>query len=165
MDPVSIFEKVRDIPYKIPLSLTDEDNCCSGKSDKLFRLLANKGYKVRYRVCVFSWRQLPIPKNVLAAPHTDKCTHEWVELYLDNRWVILNATWDKKLAPIFTINRWNGKSNTKTAVKPTKIFTPEESLRIVNNDATTAAMKADLEKNGKFYKAFNNWLKQVRKTR
>ena len=47
MDSIAAFESVRDIPYRIALSSRAEDNSCSGKSNKLFRLLANGGYGAR----------------------------------------------------------------------------------------------------------------------
>jgi len=53
MDLISTFESIRDIPYRIPLKWGEEDNCCSGKHEKLFNLLKKNGYEVRYRVCVF----------------------------------------------------------------------------------------------------------------
>ena len=43
---VSIFESIRDIPYRIPLKWDEEDNCCSGKHERLLKLLTDQGYKV-----------------------------------------------------------------------------------------------------------------------
>jgi len=161
MDLVSLFNSVRDIPYRIPLKYGEEDNCCSGKHEKLFNLLTKHGYKVRYRVCVFLWSSLNLPPELEKIPHDNDCTHTYLEIIIDGTWKILDATWDIGLKNIFHINKWDGKSDTKIAVKPVKIFTPQKSLKIVNNQ-NEDVIKKDLEINGKFYKGFNEWLDKNR---
>ncbi|MCK5123489.1 MAG: hypothetical protein KAQ87_05095 [Candidatus Pacebacteria bacterium] len=162
MDLILIFNLIRDIPYKIPLKWKEEDNCCSGKHEKLFDLLTKQNCKVRYRVCVFLWNSLNLPLKLKKIPHDNDCTHTYLEIYLNNSWKVLDATWDKELKNLFYINEWDGKSNTEIAVKPIKIFTPQKSLKIVN-DQDENLIKKDLEVNKRFYKAFNNWLDENRK--
>lgn len=162
MDLVSSFNSIRDIAYKIPLKWGEEDNCCSGKHEKLFNLLTKQGSKVRYRVCVFYWNDLNLPLELKKISHDNDCTHAYLEIYLNNSWKILDATWDNGLRNLFHVNEWDGKSSTEIAVKPIKIFTPQKSLEIVNNQ-NEEVMKKDLEINGKFYKAFNEWLRKNRK--
>ena len=36
---INFLNKVRDIPYKIPLSGREKDFCCNGKHQKLFNFL------------------------------------------------------------------------------------------------------------------------------
>ena len=162
MDIISTFESIRDIPYRIPLKWGEEDNCCSGKHEKLFNLLTKNGYDVRYRVCVFLWSGLNLPPELANIPHDDDCTHTYLEINIEGNWKILDATWDNKLKNLFHINEWDGKSDTKIAVKPTKIFTPQKSLEIVNNQNEEVINK-DLEINREFYKNFNEWLDKNRK--
>lgn len=162
MDLISTFNLIRDIPYRIPLKWGEEDNCCSGKHEKLFSLLTKKGYKVRYRVCVFLWSNLNLPQKLEKISHDNDCTHTYLEIKIGEKWKILDATWDSGLKNLFHINQWDGKSNTKIAVKPTKTFTPQKSLEIVNNQ-NEEIIKKDLQINGKFYKGFNKWLDKNRK--
>jgi len=162
MKIVKIFESVRDIPYKIPLSYEEEDNCCSGKSDKLFDLLVKEGYKVRYRVCLFLWEDLSLPEEVRKISHDKDCTHTYLEIYLKGGWKILDSAWDIGLKDIFEVNNWDGKSGTKIALDPIKIFSPEKSLSIVK-DQTKKVIDDDLSRNKKFYKKFNEWLDRIRK--
>jgi hypothetical protein len=162
MELISVFNSIRDIPYRIPLKWEEEDNCCSGKSKKLFDLLTKKGYKVRYRVCIFLWSSLNLPPELKRISHSNNCTHTYLEINIDGDWKILDATWDVGLKKIFHINEWDGKSDTEIAVKPVKIFTPKRSLEIVSNQNEEIINK-DLEINGKFYKCFNEWLDENRK--
>ncbi len=53
MDIRDEFTKIRDIPYRIPLSSEEEDQCCTGKHKRLFGVLQEAGYKIRWRVCTF----------------------------------------------------------------------------------------------------------------
>jgi hypothetical protein len=163
MNLISIFESIRDIPYKIPLNWGEEDNCCSGKHEKLLNILKKKGFKVRYRVCVFFWSSLDLPTELEKIPHDDNCTHTYLEIKIGNDWKILDATWDTGLSKLFHINKWDGKSNTEIAVKPTKIFTPQKSLEIVKNQNEKLINK-DLKINGEFYGCFNEWLDKNRKS-
>lgn len=161
MNLISSFNSIRDIPYRIALKWGEEDNCCSGKHEKLFNLLTKQGYKVRYRVCVFFWSSSNLPKELKKIPHDGDCTHTYLEIYLDDNWKILDATWDSGLKNLFHINEWDGKSDTELAVKPIKTFTSERSLEIVKNQ-DASCIKKDLKINGKFYKAFNEWLDKNR---
>lgn len=161
MDIVLIFNSVRDIPYRIPLKWGEEDDCCSGKHEKLFNLLTKNGYKVRYRVCVFLWSSLNLPPELERISHDDECTHTYLEISVGDHWNILDATWDSKLKNLFHVNEWDGKSSTEIAVKPTKIFDPQKSLEIVNNQ-NEEVINNDLKVNRDFYKGFNEWLDEYR---
>lgn len=162
MDIVSLFNSVRDVPYRIPLKWGEKDNCCSGKSERLYKLLEKRGFEVRYRVCVFLWSSLGISSELKKMSHEDDCTHTYLEIKINSKWKILDATWDSGLKNLFHINQWDGKSDTKIAVKPIKIFTPEKSLEIVKNQNREVITK-DIKINGKFYKAFNDWLERNRR--
>lgn len=61
MKQIDYFYFVRDIPYKILISIKETDYCCSGKHEILFELLKSLGLKVRHRVCMFLWSSLNLP--------------------------------------------------------------------------------------------------------
>lgn len=162
MDLVKCFENIRDIPYRIPLSSKERDDTCSGKSEKLLKILKDNGYKVRYRVCMFLWNDLSLPKEIKKPPHDKKCTHVYLEVYIKDKWKILDATWDKRLKRVFYINKWDGRSDTKVAVRSIKTFSPKKSLALIN-EQSKEYLDEDLRRNGKFYKALNLWFVKVRK--
>ena len=157
------FYKIRDVPYRIPLSLEEPDDCCSGKSSRLFKIFTEVGYDVRYRVCTFLWSDMNLSRELRIIPHEDECTHSYLEVKIENEWKIVDATWDKSLQGLFTINNWDGKSDTIVAVPVRKCFSTEESTKIMQESLTEQTIIDDLKKNGKFYKAFNKWLEGHRK--
>ncbi|MFA6184723.1 MAG: hypothetical protein WCT51_04830 [Candidatus Shapirobacteria bacterium] len=164
MEIVDIFNQIRDLPYKIPITSKEEDFCCSGKTISLKNILEKKGYRVRYRVCSFSWNSIDLPSEVLKISHENLSTHVYLEILIDNKWIIMDATWDPKLKKFFHINDWNNKDNNQIAVEPIETFTIEKSLDIMEKTDEKEIVD-DLKINGEFYQAFNNWLEEVRVTK
>jgi hypothetical protein len=158
---ISAFKTVRDMPYRIPLALDEEDSCCNGKHRILKNLLIEQGFKVRYRICTFRWSSINLPEKVSNVPHDDNCAHLYLEVMINGRWVIVDATWDGGLKDIFHINEWDGKQNTEIAVKSISIFSPKESAEIMKNDDEEEIL-SDLQINVEFYRAFNRWLEENR---
>jgi hypothetical protein len=158
---IEAFKTIRDMPYKIPLALDEKDVCCSGKHKMLKDLFAKKGLEARYRICSFLWSSIDLPEKVSRIPHNDNSTHVWLEVFINNKWVVVDATWDSGLKKIFHVNEWDGRSNTEPAVKPIEIFSPQKSEDIISGESDEDIVN-DLEINGEFYKAFNGWLKEQR---
>jgi len=163
MDIVDEFEKVRDIPYRIPLSLEELDECCTGKADMLFKIFQQNGYDVRYRLCTFKWSSLNLPKELQDISHDDDSSHTYLEVKIDGQWKVIDPTWDKDLKGLFVINEWDGKSDTVVAAKCIECLSPEKSSEYIKHISTPEAIIADLKVNGEFYKAFNEWLETKRK--
>lgn len=159
---ISLFNSIRDIPYSIALTAEEEDNCCSGKSNKLLSILTKKGYNIRWRVCEFNWRDLNLPLEIEEIPHEDLCTHAFLEINIEGNWRTLDPCWDKGLRKTFHVNEWGGKSNTEIAVKPVKILTPKESQDLMKNQPNKSITEQDLKVNGAFYNAFNEYLEKER---
>jgi hypothetical protein len=161
MTIIEAFKTVRDVPYRIPVSLGEKDVCCSGKHKILKDLFIEQGFEVRYRVCSFLWSSIDLPSEVSNIPHDDLSSHVWLDVLVDGKWVIVDATWDIGIRNIFQVNEWDGKSNTEPAVKPIEVFSPQKSADIMNNESNEDILN-DLKVNGEFYKAFNVWLEEQR---
>ena len=161
MDIVTTFSSIRDIPYKIPLSLDDKAVDCDKKHKKLLNLLTKQGLKVRFRICVFLWSELNVPAKILKISHIDKCEHLYLEVLINNQWITLDATWDIGLKNILKVNEWDGKSNTVIAVKPIRIYSSQEKRNLSHNE-TKKSFIEDIKINRAFYKAFNMWLEKNR---
>lgn len=163
MNIIDIFTSVRDIPYAIPLSLGEKNTSCSGKHTILKNIFVEQGLEVRYRVCSFLWSSIDLPIEVSKIPHDDLSSHVWLEVLINNTWVIVDATWDIGIQHILHVNKWDGISNTKIAVQPLNIFTVQKSADIMNMEHDD--ILTDLHINGAFYRAFNHWLAEHRAVR
>ncbi|MFA5532615.1 MAG: hypothetical protein WDA13_03395 [Candidatus Shapirobacteria bacterium] len=156
-----IFNQIRDIPYSIPVSIKEKDYCCSGKHKILKQFLDNLGYKTRYQVVSFEWSSMNLPQKLLNVPHENLISHVYLEIFLNDKWVDMDATWDPKLKSVLPINEWNGSENI-IAVPIIEKFSLKKSQEIMENENEEETIK-DLKINGKFYQAFNRWLEEIRK--
>jgi hypothetical protein len=163
MNIIQIFSQIRDVPYRIPLSRNDADDCCNGKTIKLKKMFEEAGYEARYAVCEFCWSDLDLPKEILDIPHQDLSTHVYLEANIDGNWVILDPSWDKGLSGILPVNNWNGRSDTTIAVKPTKVYDPEKSAEIMAESEKGQGLEGELNVSGGFFKAFNEYLEKNRR--
>jgi len=166
MTLIEIFHQVRNIPYRIPLSLDETEGeyggSCLYKVELLKKLLEAEGLECRYRIGIFLWSQLNLPEKIMKAKHNDRGEHVWLEVCINNKWIILDPSWDIGLAGIFSINSWDGISDTKPAVKPIEILDVSASADIMNFDNYEEAFLEDLAINGEFYKALNKYFDKIR---
>ncbi len=161
MNLIEIFNNVRDIPYELPTNINNKNNSCLGKHRKLKSLLEKEGIKARYKICSYLWNSMNLPENVLSLIENDEATHLYLEILINKKWIILDATWDSNLKNIFEVNFWDGKSDTMIAVKPVKIFSVEESEKIIG-DISAQDVLNNLGKDLDFKSTFNNWLSENR---
>ena len=162
MKRVQYFNWARDIPLRFPTTTEEPDYCCEGKHIILEKLLRNAGLEVRPRICETRWSNIKqIPSEILAVPHDNDILHLYLEVKLNGRWYQIDATIDKGLASVLPVNEWDGKTSTPLCVEPTKIYTPKQSLEwCCQNEEYTE----DFARNGRFYRAINSWLDNIRKT-
>jgi hypothetical protein len=157
------FYRIREIPYRIPLSLEEEDQCCSWKAKQLFVVCDHLGIPCRYRVCEFLWSDLPLPKEVASIAHDNLCTHVFLEIQIGDERIYVDPTRDSWLKNVFHIHERDWISSTYFAVKPIRFYdlpTSHEIMTWANIDQETVD---DLVKHAPFYKALNNWFVSIRK--
>lgn len=161
---IDAFNKIRDIPYRIPLTLEEESCNCSGKSIKLREFFDHKWYISRYRICTFKWSDMNLPEAITKIPHQDDSTHVYIELFMNNKWINIDPTWDDSLSPTFKISIWDWMNSTMIAVNPRELFDDTSSKSIMENQDNNEVLK-DLEINWEFYKTFNSYLEEVRRSK
>lgn len=162
---IKIFNNIRDIPYYIPLKkeeLIYHDYSCMGKSRLLFKNL-KKEYKVRYRTCTFRWSNFNLPKNILEKINIDEETHYFIEAFINNKWITLDASLDKGLEGILKINYWDGRNNTNISLPYYKLHSPEESLKNAGKDFNINNKIKIINQNYYFFKEINRLYKEARK--
>jgi len=153
---ISKFYEIRDIPYHISVSDQEEYNDCEGKNKKLAKALEDLGYKVRFRVGLFYWNVVKLPKEILEIPHNEDCSHFFIEVTLPdkNEWVFVDATWNKELKNAgFIVAEWDGVNQTELAFECYEVLGSEDLRRYLEN----INYEKDLKTNGKFYEAINKY--------
>ena len=154
---IKVFNEVRDLPYHCPECLDEEDYRCWGKHRILLKKLLELGYKARLRVCDFIWNEQKLPEEIKSLAPEEKARHPFVEVYLNGKWVILDATMDSGV-PMH--NKWDGKSDCKIGVKCSKIYSPEESIELEKQEREE--YEENFRKYEKFHKAFNKFFEGFR---
>ncbi|MFH1536789.1 MAG: hypothetical protein ABID45_02260 [Patescibacteria group bacterium] len=132
---ITLFEKVRDIPYGNINSRNPQDvyeqnkGTCSGKHELLKELYEEIGIKVKKFLIVHHFNDLSInfPKNIKSILERDDIIdfHNFIKILVNDNWVTIDATWDKPMKKLgFPANvHWNGKTNMNIAVSSNgKIF-------------------------------------------
>lgn len=161
MNIIKKFEEIRDIPFRLPLSV-DETLCnCLWKAIMLKRILTDNWYFSRYRVCEFNRSDLSIPQDILIKHWISISEHVYLEMHMKWLRINLDPTWDKALSSIFTISNWNWWNSTELAVKPIKIYSENESSEIMKS-IDEYAIEKDIETNYEFYSDLNDYLDSKR---
>jgi len=158
---IKLFQAIRDIPYYLGDENTNAS--CGAKAKLLGELLETIGLKCRLVFCYFKWKNTPLPKKLIQKTPHEQASHLFLKVYSPERkkWVIVDPTWDSKLASYFKISRWNGLSDTAIAVPTKRIyylknkkgkFLSCQKFKVRNFDPTDS-----------FTKSLNSWFKKARK--
>ncbi len=125
---ITLFEKVRDIPYgdigsRDPIEVYKQSKgTCSGKHELLKWLYKELGLQVKDYIIMHRFKQLPVKfpdkiQNMLdCADIVDP--HNYFKVKIGSNWVTVDVTWDKPLQKLgFPVNEnWDGKSDMEIAV-------------------------------------------------
>ena len=131
---ISVFKNIRDIPYSLAFPMTDPRTAperilelgrgsCGPKHYLLAEMFRRLGFKVIYATIPFLWNdpdtQYPPEIRQLAAS-LPVVHHLTCRVQINGCWVLVDATWDLALKRVgFPVNEhWDGKSETRCAVKP-----------------------------------------------
>ena len=177
---VSIFNRIRDIPYRVVPELTDwhvsprkllELGCgsCSPKHFLLGHMFANLDIPVTYVSFPYSWNQpqLDYPADLRKLSESLPIEyHLACKAQIEDRWVYVDATWDTPLRRAgFPVDEsWDGISNTHIAVDPI------DEIEHDTADARAAYVKQqkagwteeDHVRSAEFIEQFNAWLAELR---
>ncbi|MBN9435813.1 hypothetical protein [Bosea sp. (in: a-proteobacteria)] len=102
---VLAFELVRAMPYRLArFDAAKPDGLfqtgygdCRHKAAALNRLFQALGETSRPILMAFDWKDLPIPRQILAPLDETRGFHDCVEIEINRRFVLADATWDPGL--------------------------------------------------------------------
>lgn len=170
---VHIYNTVRDIHWKSTGSrdpievIRNNAGTCSGKHVLLKKLYKYLGIEVGELIAVhrFSTLSLKIPfylqDYLKKNPFIDY--HNFIKINHNNRWIIVDATWDKSLEKIgFPISKtWDGLSNTVVCVNPIDIIEVENSIEYKKDLLKKMNLK-EFESRRYFLKELSEYLEYFR---
>jgi transglutaminase-like putative cysteine protease len=147
---VNIFEHIRDIPYSLAVSMNDPGTAaekilavgkgyCGPKHYLLAEMYRTLGFEVVFATFPFLWNdpELRYPPELRDLSKGMPVTHHLAcRVRIDDRWVLVDATWDLPLAlGGFPVNEhWDGRSDTRCAVKPLRSAVRTAFCRTATNE-------------------------------
>jgi len=172
---ITLFEKVRDIPYgdigsRKPLDVYSQNKgTCSGKHELLKALYKTLGISVKDFIIIHNFKKLPVNYPINIQQILEKTTiidpHNFIKIKINNKWYIVDVTWDKALKKHgFPVNEnWDGKSNMKISVtKGGEIYETEKP--IVLKEKLLKNMSEEFQKERKiFLEKLTIWLDILRR--
>ncbi len=170
---LSIYEKVRDIPYAVVPELNDTERyveilrygkgSCMPKHLLLGHMYERLGLLIIYAVFPFRWdgAEIDYPPHIRRlAEELPLAYHLACRVDIGGELVLVDATVDSALERLgLPVNRtWDGVSNTLLPINPCG----EEQLYHPSEAHFTQARDPD-EKSMRFYNELNQWLEEVRR--
>jgi len=170
---IILFEKARDIPYGDIGSRDPKDvynnnqGTCSGKHELLKELYNELGIKTKDYIAIHRFIDMKvnypdaIKEILMRSDIVDP--HNYFKAYLDDKWIIIDVTWDKTLKQFrFPINEnWDGKTDMDICVQPIKIFETDNPIELKKEIISNMPEKVQKERS-LFLKELTKWVSEVR---
>ncbi|MDV7186683.1 hypothetical protein R3X25_05265 [Lutibacter sp. TH_r2] len=170
---VTLFEKVRDIPYgnigsRNPLDILEQNRgTCSGKHFLLKELYKAIDVPVRDFIVMHSFNDMDInfPPEIKEFLTSDQIIdpHNYIQIKPFNKWITIDATWNLPLKKYnFPVNEfWNGKTSMPiSVVVSTNIYETSEPENLKKQLIEKLSIKQ--QKSRKlFLNLLTNWLLNI----
>jgi hypothetical protein len=171
---IKVFEKVRDIPYGVinsrdPFKVyTENKGTCSGKHFLLAVLFREIGLDVKDMIAFHKYQELPryieYPrelKRLLDTGNGIPDYHNFIRIYLNKKWLTIDATFEKDLRDCFVVNEWNGKDDMRLTVDPITIWEVKNPLEFKIKKLGELPLKTQNDRK-EFLSKFTKWLDVLR---
>lgn len=165
---------LRDTAYYIPLFAGDRDDCCNGKTIRLFHAYQSKGIPVRPEIGDFRWSNIwtdafvkefnlnkRAPKSIEKLIDVDYETHIFLAVDIGDHEEFRDFSFDPKVSDYFPVNR-PGRNSLISVPEP-KIWTPEKSWKSFIKEQDIIADKDYKGVNLDFFLELNQFLNWARR--
>lgn len=177
---IAVFEHIRDIPYAIIPELRDpyigpsgllSKNCgsCQPKHYLMGIMFGKLDIPVKYATFKFKWGDCSInypPELEKIIPALPYAYHLAIKAYINNKWILVDATYDIPLskAGFPVTENWDGKSDTKNAVAAEEEILHDSPQERVAYELAQRNKYSEKEKMlySEFVDKLNLWLKRIR---
>lgn len=169
-----VFVRVRDIPYgtigsRDPLEVVRRKRgTCSGKHLLLGHLYRLMDIDVHDMIALHYYEELPrgmeYPAELaeLAARGGGiPDYHNFITIYLDDRWVTLDATFDYGLRDYMVVNEWNGHADTELSVTAEEIWQVKYPVTFKEQKLAELPPRVRQART-EFLEQFSEWLEWLR---
>lgn len=169
---INLFNQVRDIPYRTVSVHSWEEvlekniGGCGAKHRLLKKCFDSLGYKCRFAYVPYSWNEIEsVPADLRSgSQYNRRDLHTFLEVKIDGKWTIVDATWNKELKDVFPVNlNWDGFADTIVAVPSEKIYHADK------NDTDQLRAELNCSKDGipspeeiTWVGKFNHWVDSFR---
>lgn len=153
---IKIFEEIQARPYNLSLEAGEPCNNCYFKGVELLQELGELGYTVRGRGGVTYWDENVFGKEIInLLPDNFIITHFYMEICLDNKWRILDPSYQPSLEKYgLTVGSWE---NGKSCFPLTKFFTQEEFHEYLKEWRDKDYQNDFFERGRPVWEALNKW--------
>jgi transglutaminase-like putative cysteine protease len=170
---ITVFERVRDIPYHYPSArdpsevLESGRGSCSGKHyllGEMFRLL---GLEVRHMICTHRFNEslivLPEPMQEMLRKNEIVDMHDYLQIVVDGEWVDVDAMWPRGLREFgFPVNEdWDGMKPMLLSVVPEDLTIAERDPEVLKEELLSKLTPRQRTVRKQFLAALSSWVQEL----
>ena len=171
LERISIFETVRDFVYQInwvsdPEKLLEVKEWYCASKHRLLKKIYNKlWYQTKLCFVPFSFNMIYLPDDLKNRWYANKkWYHTFLQMFIDWKWIDIDATFNKELKSIYTVNENRDWISTQEIICDyDKIYIPkslDEEKEIKKNLSDSNW----LDENDKIWiEKYNDWIKTLLK--
>ncbi|WP_136620790.1 MULTISPECIES: transglutaminase domain-containing protein [Mesorhizobium] len=169
---IAAFKIVQEVPYKLTAWTGNPDSLfaidrgdCRHKSAALIQLMRAWKVDARPVQVPFNWADLPIPQSVLQPLAETRGFHDTVEVDVDGKMILVDATWDLALgkAGFPVLANWNGVDPTPAITPRAKVILREGDIKAGTDLYAYFGFKwPERKRTLAFNRAFNAWTDELR---
>jgi transglutaminase-like putative cysteine protease len=172
---ITVFEKVRDIPYAYPASrdpvevLESGRGSCSGKHYLLGEMYRLLGLKVRHMICTHRFNESPIafPPHMQAMLQKNEILdlHDYLQLAVNDSWIDIDATWERGLREFgFPVNEeWDGKRGMLLSVVPEDFAVAERDPERFKDELLSKLTPRQRMLRKQFLELLSEWVQELKR--
>ncbi len=170
---ITLFERVRDLPYRYPASrdpmevLRSGGGSCSGKHYLLGELYRLLGLKVRHMMCThrFNESPLPFPEDMQALLIKNEIVdvHDYLQIAVGDEWIDVDVTWELGLREFgFPVtDEWDGRSSMLLTVSPDEHSKVEGDPAKVKDEMLARLTPRQRALRKQFLEALSKWVGEL----
>ena len=166
---INIFETVRDFTYQINGATTPEkllackEGYCASKHRLLKAVYEKLWYHAELCFVPFTFDMAYLPENLKGRwLATKKWYHVFLKLWIDGKWIDIDATYNKELKEFYVINQnrdWI--SSQKMICETQKIYIPKTQDEEWEIKKKLSDPEGFTDKDRKRVEEYNTWIKSV----